>query len=354
MPAHVGTRNEASFALSERATFYPFARRSCSVRRPRGLEALAPWRPRLHTVLTLGLDIPMEMLIRYLRRLKRKTWFTRYFGFYLERRATRLGRPYKIYSEVVQAGRVQLRPHNLGANFWVHARSDLAKRVILGGEYEPELCEIIKRVWRGPGKVVNVGANVGFWSIGLLKLLPDIQRVLAIEPNPDAFALLRDNIVLNDVVNRVLPIQACVAETEGSIEFETVQDMPEYSSIGRIIHPAVSGKARVRIPVAARPLGKILGDEAKGVRLILIDTEGAEYLVLAGARDVLIAHRPVVIFECYNPDLGNFGHSVVMVRQLLDGCGYVVRNAEPPHNFLPDDFEGEALAYPKDDVPIGF
>ena len=72
----------------------------------------------------------MEMLIRYLRRLKRKTWFTRYFGFYLERRAARLGRPYKIYSEVVQAGRVQLRPQNLGANFWVHARSDLAKRVM--------------------------------------------------------------------------------------------------------------------------------------------------------------------------------------------------------------------------------
>jgi FkbM family methyltransferase len=296
----------------------------------------------------------MEIIIRYLRHLKRKAWFNRLFGFYLELRAARLDRPYKTYSAVVTAGRVQLQPYNLGARFWVHARSDLAKRVILGGVYEPELCEIIRRVWRGPGKVVNVGANVGFWSIGLLNLVPDIQRVLAIEPNPDALELLRENIALNDVGDRVFPIQACVAETEGSIEFETVQDMPEYSSIGRIIHPAVSGKARVRIPVAARPLGKILGEEAHGIRMILIDTEGAEYLVLAGARDVLITYRPVVIFECYNPYLGNFGHSVAMVRQLLKGCGYVVRNAEPPHNLLPDDFEGEALAYPEDDVPPGF
>jgi FkbM family methyltransferase len=285
--------------------------------------------------------------------LKKQPWFRAIFGSMMKQRADRINRHQIIYSSVVLGGRLQLKPQNLGATFWVNARSDLAKRVILGGSYEPELCDVIRSVWAGSGRVVNVGANIGFWSIGLLNLLPNIERVFAIEPNPDAMNLLRENIELNNAGGKVTPIQACVSREEGSVEFETVPEMPEYSSIGRIIHPAVEGMVRKRLSVSAKPLDKILGADANGVELVLIDTEGAEYLVLSGAVDFLRKHRPVVIFECYNPFLGNFGHSVKQVRDLLHEIGYSVINAEPPHNLLPDDFEGEALAFPKDKVPKG-
>jgi hypothetical protein len=61
--------------------------------------------------------------------------------------------------------------------------------------------------------------------------------------------------------------------------------------------------------------------------------------------------RPTVIFECYNPFLANFGNSVKEIRDTLSSIGYSVISADRPYHSLPDDFEGEALAFPAETPP---
>ncbi len=284
-------------------------------------------------------------------KLKRQKWFQFLFKVPLRWRHQWLDRQSRqqlsIFRKVILGGNIIIRPSNLMSRFEVQANSDIAQSVLMYGDYEPELLEIFKTVWKGPGAVVNVGANVGFWAIGIVNVVEGVEKVYAIEPNPEAFDLLVRNIALNGMNGRVTPIHACVAEREGEVDLEIVPGKPEYSSIGGVVHPAVSGLQRNVIPIIAQPLDRIVHVKAGSVKLLLIDTEGADYLVLRGAGAFLEQHKPIIVFECCESLLNKFGHSVRMLRSMLGELGYETRRVMNPGEPVPDGLDGEqGLAFP--------
>ena len=99
------------------------------------------------------------------------------------------------YKESVVGGQIVLNPRNIGGFFKLNAVSDLAARVVETGEFEPEITEILLRLRSMSGDIVNIGANVGFYSVFFAKRFENAGKVYAIEPNPEAFSLLEWNIV---------------------------------------------------------------------------------------------------------------------------------------------------------------
>jgi hypothetical protein len=69
--------------------------------------------------------------------------------------------------------------------------------------------------------------------------------------------------------------------------------------------------------------------------------------VIDSARDWFATHRPTILFECSESLLAKFGHSVKMLRTTLEQIGYDVRIADAQNLRVPDDFEGDAIAYKK-------
>ena len=100
----------------------------------------------------------------------------------------------RYYDQVVYGGNLIIDPSNFPGKFKVSATSDLAKRVIRDSTFEPELTALLARFSDIGGVVVNIGANIGFYSVFFAKQFPNIRKVVAIEPNPEAVDLLKWNI----------------------------------------------------------------------------------------------------------------------------------------------------------------
>lgn len=254
---------------------------------------------------------------------------------------------YKQYNDVIKGGELLLQIDNLDSSFYIDARSHLAARIIYEGHYEQQHFEAMQRYWRG-GSLINIGANVGFWAVGLSKVLPNVEKVVAIEPQPDAFALLQRNIQHNQVQNQVVPVQRLISSKTETVMFESIPGMPEYSSIGGVVHSSVRQYETQSISLQSCPLDTINEVQEQDFSFMLIDVEGAEYLVLEGSQKFIERNRPTVMFECSERLLNKFGHSVNQVREFWQDLDYTITVVDGGDTELNDGFNGDAIAIPKE------
>ena len=138
------------------------------------------------------------------------------------------------------------------------------------------------------GIAIDVGANLGEWSVPLARAVGKDGRVLCIEPNPAVAAALAATLRINNFGQaEVLPVALAAHDGEGRL-------LVEREDTGRSRLSPGAGT----IPVPLRRLDGIV-DEQRLARLDLlkIDVEGYERLVLTGAVETLRRFRPAVVFE---------------------------------------------------------
>ena len=87
--------------------------------------------------------------------------------------------------------------------FSIDYRSDLFERIVIDGHYEPDLVRFCKKYLVGRRDVLDIGANIGFYTVMFAKNLHG-RRVVAVEPTQNALKRLRTNITLNHVEDRVV------------------------------------------------------------------------------------------------------------------------------------------------------
>ncbi len=248
-------------------------------------------------------------------------------------------KPRENYRETVVGGRVAVAPRNIPGVFEIPARSHIAEGIILSGQYEVPVIQALEQLTLPTGVLVNVGANVGLISVWLARKWQ--RKVIAIEPNPEAFQLLASNVSANQLADEIQTVQACVGETKGSVEFYTIEGKPEYSSIGGINHPAVAGLPQRAIQVPVLPLSEIVS--AQKVALLFVDVEGAEGLVFRGGLEVLRRDKPILVFECSSRLLQKFGWTSVQIESELAAVGYRIHPVEARRK-LQHPMEGEFIA----------
>jgi len=167
--------------------------------------------------------------------------------------------------------------------------------------------------------------------------------ILAVEPNPEAYALLKKNIAQNNMVERIRTLNACISEKKGKASFSSIPGKPEYSSINGIIPLYSSNNKLEIIEVETFRLSDIIGREK--VVLVVMDVEGAEQLVLNGGKDIIIRDRPLILCECADVLLEKFQGSSSQLINLLKDIGYEVRDPKRPQKPLIAPFEGNILAF---------
>lgn len=250
------------------------------------------------------------------------------------------------YERTVRGGHVILSPGNIPGEFRLCATSHLAQRIILSGEYEPEVTAHLEQLLRqNGGECINIGANIGLMSIYLAQL-PLVTKVLAIEPNLEAFELLEQNIIRNRQSGRVIPLRTCLGSKKGEVTLSTIPGKPEYSSIDGIVHRSTEGQVQTAVRVPCDTLDNVVKNHDLHPSLLLIDTEGAEYLVISGAKQILREFRPTVLFELSHPLLEKFGNKVVDILAVFDSLGYLVQDMANGKKITDPYFDGEAIAIP--------
>jgi FkbM family methyltransferase len=194
-----------------------------------------------------------------------------------------------------------------------------ADKGIWTGAYELELAQAMAQAVPRGSVCLDIGGWRGFF--GGVMALAGAARVVIFEPLPANATQIRKMIELNPGLPVEL-MEAAVSETDGEIEFCL---MPE-TSMGKLAASsfqagAVAGE-RIKVrTVALDPL--VAGGIIAAPAVIKIDVEGAELLVLRGARQILATHGPKLFMEIHSRTLGRD------CRAFLTQLGYVVQTVEP-------------------------
>lgn len=137
--------------------------------------------------------------------------------------------------------------------------------------------------------VIDVGANVGYYSLMSSKLVGPSGKVLALEPSPRNYQLLCTHLSLNKVSN-VSTFKLALSDQCGIARFSADID-PVAQRLSE------SGN----IEVHQVTLDQFVADHSiEAIDIIKIDVEGAELKVLKGAQGVLRKHRPKLFVETHD------------------------------------------------------
>lgn len=155
---------------------------------------------------------------------------------------------------------------------------------IVSPVHEPEL-----RQWFAitKGTFVDVGAHIGRYTVMVAKTLGINGKVIACEPSPDTFSALMRNIRVNNLSN-VTALNLAVGDRDGT-------GILYFHGTDPILHSLVR-KAANSVPVTIRTLDSLLSElKIDDLKLVKIDVEGAEMLVLRGAKETLQKYHPLTV-----------------------------------------------------------
>jgi FkbM family methyltransferase len=233
-------------------------------------------------------------------------------------------------------------------SFGLDVRSDLFARQILDENYESELIPFCRR-FLAPGRdVIDVGANVGFYSVFFARLIQDSQKVLSVEPTTSALKRLYRNLQRNDVEDRVIVYEGVASNCEETIQINVIEGKEEYSTVGKVKHPSVTGLTYTTQEVKSAMLDTLVAKYSLDPGFIKIDVEGAEKGVIEGCRKTLETHRPVILSELSDSLLKANGTSAQEVITLIQQYDYLVIDPCFPTTVPGYREYGDILCVPKE------
>jgi FkbM family methyltransferase len=151
---------------------------------------------------------------------------------------------------------------------------------------------IVKDVKAGE-TVLDIGANIGFFTLLYARQVGPNGRVFAFEPGPQSFALLTKNVAINQYKN-VSAVNKAVAQQKGMTHFFLCRTG---ESDNRLFDTPQEERDVVDIETVA--LDEFLNDTK--VDFIKMDIQGAEYVALEGMSDLLTRNQHVRVLLEYSP-----------------------------------------------------
>lgn len=190
------------------------------------------------------------------------------------------------------------------------------------GTVETGTSELCRQVLR-PGDVVfDIGANIGWYTCLSANCVTTIGTVHAFEPVPWIYEKLVVNCTLNSCTSAVIMNKLAIGEDEGVMELFSFKGRP---------HGETSAKLRDGLAVESSVVANVTnldtyikGLDGTDIALIKVDIEGAEWLLLNGAKQLLSsAHLPMWIFEMGLETATAFGWSPYdLLNRLRHDCNY--------------------------------
>ena len=162
--------------------------------------------------------------------------------------------------------------------------------------------------------VIDVGANIGFFTRHFGRWVSGGGHVIAVEPEETNFARLNWTIARHMLTAVVETIQAVAAETNGTLKLEINPS-----------HPADHKISEQGIPVRAVSLDTLLEERQwPPVSLIKIDVQGAEERVLRGGRKTIERFHPALFLEIDDEALRRMNSDAEKLLRLLTNEGYSI------------------------------
>jgi len=166
----------------------------------------------------------------------------------------------------------------------------ISAQLILYGQWEAAVHKVVLSLLRPGDVVIEVGANVGFHTVGMASAVGSAGSVTALEANPLMTDLLNRSMRINGFADRVNVINKAAMDREGTISFVTSRSQSGGGYVSIWENSVHSDGVFSDIPSIA--LDNLGHDR---VDLIRVDAEGCEPFVLRGAERLIVSNPDIVI-----------------------------------------------------------
>ena len=194
--------------------------------------------------------------------------------------------------------------------------------ILYDGVWEPEKSELFKRLLRPGDCVIDVGANIGYYSVLFGHAVGRAGKVLAIEPDPDNAKLARENVKLNGLRATVSVLQAGAGARRGEL-FLYAKDGIANRGDHRTWSDGSDAARRIRVPMVA------VDDLVRGwlsVQTIKMDIQGYESFALEGMRETLGRNARIALVSEFWPSsmrrAGSDPHAFLDALRSLGFCAW--------------------------------
>ncbi len=208
----------------------------------------------------------------------------------------------------IQGSKMYVNPDKLPKSFKKTFQS-----YIISSSWEELTTEMFKKVVKEGDIVVDLGANLGYFTLLAAKLVGPKGKVYAFEPEPINYSLLLQNIALNGYDN-VVPVPKAVSNVTGKVRF--FLDKKD-TGAHTIYQPSDKGDF---IEVESVVLDEFFKDKNHPINVIKMDIEGAEMAALSGMNRIIRENENLKMFvEFYFHGIVRSGGSPQeFIRRLLE------------------------------------
>ena len=183
-------------------------------------------------------------------------------------------------------------------NFKIYASLEdtfIGKVIIQSRQYEPHVTRIFQQYLRPGMVVVDIGANIGYFSLLAASLVGQDGFVYSWEPSPANARMLYASQLANGFTN-IKIVQAAATETSGLLGYFRSSSNGNVAEIAKASPDEVLGAETVM----GLRIDDVLPKDAR-VAFVKIDVEGFEFRAMTGAREMLGRCRPIVVSE-FSPE----------------------------------------------------
>ena len=199
-----------------------------------------------------------------------------------------------------------------GRMMYVDLRSSVGRGIFATGKFDPEVFAPLAEVLRPGDTFVDVGANVGYYSMRALDLIGSAGSIHAFEIDPRPLRCLKKTILKENLHNITLH-EIAAGEKATTMGFSMKKDCG-HSSL-------TVDDGKLRVPVGRMDeIIRAQGDSI--IRAMKIDIEGAELPALRGASALLEAHHPLLGMEWDEELQEAFGYKPAELYSFLEKMGY--------------------------------
>lgn len=226
-----------------------------------------------------------------------------------------------------------LTPVHNGRHMWVDLSDQFVSAGCFMNNWEYAETTFIRNHLKAGQKFLDVGANIGWFTLLGADLVGPTGKVQAFEPRPATLDHLRQTIAYNrlDDVVTIHPVALGAKEDVLELAWERGTGNPGGSALATAHHPAAQTDTYERVQVRVAALDDYLPDFTPD--LIKMDIEGAEPFFVKGAQNMLRRAGCMVLSELYPQALANVAGVTALdyIRQ-MEELGYECRlleNAAP-------------------------
>lgn len=222
-----------------------------------------------------------------------------------------------------------------GFKIWGNLSDAIIFGSIMINNYEPEVVSFLQNYVYPSDVVIDIGANIGYFSMLASTLVGNSGKVFSFEPRKQLYMYLENSREANKFEqNKVFNLALGSRREKLQLAYDDVSyNFGGAQLVTDNLIPHGKKVENVKVDVLTNIVGDIKSN------FIKIDVEGAEYLVLNPVREYLFEHKPIIISEINKPLLKKISkvnpeEFIISLNEIGYKCRLLNNNGEPGEIFI--------------------